>query len=279
MLSLLGRSALCILLAVVSSTHVHAAHSRARPRAVPQRENDFDRTTASFTNEGRLLQIEYGMEATQRASTAAVINLRQDEEGDDTAIICVVKKWDKVFQLDDHVFLVVTGLAGDATFMARYLRQFCQDFRKTYGEAPTIKEVAQRAASAQHSLTVQDTYRPLGITGMVVGLDPHSSRQRVYRTDPGGTIDEMRYSVGGKNQVQASKDIEKVFEKFGSKDKSKLLSELLKSTIHLVGGEENVVDVWTLQADPKNPGKLQTKCYLNVGTHWNEIAKRLSDTK
>ena len=78
----------------------------------------------------------------------------------------------QVHRLDDHVFLFGTGLVGDVLFLASHLRTCCQMHRLDHGEAPTIREVAEKVASFQHQQTRQGGTRPLGCTAIVAGVDP-----------------------------------------------------------------------------------------------------------
>jgi 20S proteasome alpha/beta subunit len=246
---------------------IQAAHSRARTRFVFSKEKDYDRTTSSFSSEGRLMQIEYGFESAKRASTATVINLGALEGDSNDAILVIVRSGDKIVRLslDDELWLVTTGLAGDGNFLATLLRRFCQDFRIQYGEPSTVREVAQQAAGLQHQLTMLETYRPLGLTAILVGIDPRERKPTVFRTDPGGILEERPFVSAGKVGDLVTKELAKQWQQLENKGESKdALEKLLHAAISSHGLEEDSegFDVWIIQPNP--PGKASVRCYLGV---------------
>ncbi|CAJ1954629.1 unnamed protein product [Cylindrotheca closterium] len=207
-----------LALAATLSTNktVQAAHSRRRLVRPAGGSNRYDREITTFSEDGRLLQVEYGLEASRRGST--IVALRTNEG------ICWVvpqSSFGKVHRIDDHLWLLTAGLSGDARLLSDALRNTCQKHRLAYGEAPTTKQIAQVAGEAQHQLTYTAGARPLGCTAMVLGIDApfDDSGKRlgkpcIYQTDPGGVVQECasftddgskQAGVGGKDGNQISR--------------------------------------------------------------------------
>lgn len=198
-----------------------AAHSRRR--IVVRRNGEgapqYDRSITTFSADGRLGQVEYAMEAALRGSTIAAIQLPNkagicfvaDSSSSSGATSGAVTTT-KVHRIDHHVWLITAGLTGDARILAQSLRQECQNHRLTYGEPPTIQQVAKMAGQAQHQLTRTAGARPLGCTAFVLGVDDPSTATtgngqngafgipRLFETDPGGIVEECQYAVGGKGR-------------------------------------------------------------------------------
>ena len=62
---------------------VHAAHSRRRP--VYRRSGPvYDREITTFTEDGRLAQVEYGLEASIRGSTIGAIRIPSESQYNNT---------------------------------------------------------------------------------------------------------------------------------------------------------------------------------------------------
>ena len=141
-----------LFLAVLTSFHrstiTHAAHSRRRPAVRRAVEPRYDRSITTFSSDGCLQQVEYGMEAAHRGDTVAAMAT------EDLVAIAVSSSQNnnKVHRIDHHVLLVTTGLVGDGRALASALRTSCQQFRLSYGEPPTVAQVAKMAAKMQHDL-------------------------------------------------------------------------------------------------------------------------------
>ena len=89
------------------------------------------RSITTFSSDGRLQQVEYGMEAARRGDSVVAMKYN------DTICIAVHSS-DKVHRIDDHVIMVTAGLAGDGRMLASTVRLQCQQFRQATGEAPSI---------------------------------------------------------------------------------------------------------------------------------------------
>lgn len=137
------------LILAAFSPVVHAAHSRrARVTVRNTASPRYDRSITTFDQTGRLLQVEYGMEAANRGEAVVAV-------WTEAKIYVFVRNSSsqKVHRLDENIFLFSAGLSGDARALASSLRSSSQQHRLSYGEAPTVEQAARHAASLQHQLT------------------------------------------------------------------------------------------------------------------------------
>lgn len=219
------------------------------------------------------MQIEYGFESAKRASTATVINLDVGNGDPENAILVLVRNGDKMFQLslEDDLWLVTTGLVGDGIFLARLLRRFCQDSRVQRGEPPAVREVAQQAAWLQHQLTRQETYRPLGCTAIVIGVDPRERKTKIFRTDPGGVLEAYRFCSAGKDEDQVMKELAKEWQVLANRENYDGIGKLLRAG--LVEGSDGA-DFWIIR--PHEQGnRSKVRCYVGVDRQTlNKISAR-----
>ena len=109
---------LVVLLAIVGVV-VQGAHSRHRNVVRREAEPRYDRSITTFSANGRLAQVEYGMEASLRGSAIAAMKMNNGEQ----AGICLViqnSSFGKVHRIDHHLWLVTACLSCDARdFVAR----------------------------------------------------------------------------------------------------------------------------------------------------------------
>jgi 20S proteasome alpha/beta subunit len=221
-------------------------------------EPKYDRSITTFSSDGRLQQVEYGMEASRRGDS--VVAMKCDD------FICVaVHSSDKVHRIDDHAIMVTAGLAGDGRMLASTIRSQCQRFRQATGEAPSIREVSQMAASLQHQLTRTPGARPFGCTAIIAGVDDGDSLG-LFQTDSGGILEECIYCAAGKGQEMAMASLESL---------STDLQEGVKR-LELVRGIAKValkdkenegpphVNVWIIRGDKKRRGRIHLRCIQSV---------------
>ena len=255
------------LIFLQQSHHVQSAHSRRRI-VFRQERPRYDRSITTFSPDGRLKQVEYGMEATLRGSPVAAI---QSEHG-----ICFLvqnSSHGKVHRLDDHMWLVTAGLSGDARFMAKYLREYCQQIRLSYGEPPLASEIARQAADFQHRLTRVGGVRPFGCTAMVLGIDPPQDGSelgtpRLFETDPGGIIEERQFCSAGKGRLRTTKALQSLMEDKQASQASSIteLANVMTKAIwkELEDSKKLTSDVWTIVPHADRRGGQKATCYRNV---------------
>lgn len=197
---------------------VHSAHSRRRPGRRLDSGSRYDRSITTFDSDGRLKQVEYGMEASRRGDSVAAMVVPSKQMA-----LLVVKSSDKVHRIDAHILLVTAGLAGDGRALASSLRASCQRFRLSFGEAPTVQEVARMTSDIQHELTTTAGARPLGCTAIVVGFDlslqqGESPSPEIFQAEPGGILDQCSFCSAGKNRDSVLTILAEVFHKMGGID-------------------------------------------------------------
>ena len=178
-----------------------AAHSRKRVATRTRVIQVYDRSITTFDPAGRLLQVEYGLQAAQRGSPLVAVIFNNTiyvgmKELETTSVTAMLP----IHRLDHHLFLLTSGLAGDGLALANELRANAIKHRLMYGESSTVQECATQAATIQHSFTKLPGARTLGVTGLVVGFEPSSPQARLYRSQPGGTLEDCWYTTAGQQQ-------------------------------------------------------------------------------
>lgn len=229
----------------------------------------YDRAITTFSADGRLQQVEYGMEAANRGDSvvAALIN--------ETLAIVAVRGSDKVHRVDSHVLLVTAGLAGDGRALAASLRSSCQRHVLSYGEPPTVHEVAHMAARVQHELTKTAGARPLGCTAIVIGVKATKGdtpgEVQIYQTDPGGVLEQCSYCVAGKRKTQILKSL---VETFGEASDSShgFAFDITSKTLSLLTDESDdddssfKKDLWIVRAEYGKRGNMSLTCAKGIDT-------------
>ncbi|NOQ37489.1 archaeal proteasome endopeptidase complex subunit alpha [archaeon] len=157
----------------------------------------YDRTIVVFSPDGRLFQVEYAREAVKKGATALGLVFR------DGIVLCaqkrvskLVKFADKIFQIDDYIGLVATGIVADARVMVDVSRVKAQQHNMVYDENISTASISKFLADRQQLYTQHAGVRPYGVSMLIGGFN---KKAELYETDPSGILTEcLAKSVGRK---------------------------------------------------------------------------------
>lgn len=156
----------------------------------------YDRAKTIFSPEGRLFQVEYAREAVKKGSTAIGIVY------DDGVLLAATRETlelqsrnpDKVFKVDDHVGLTVSGLVADGRVLMNDAREEAQRNRMVYDEPIPTNALAKFLADRKQMFTQYGGVRPFGLAMLVGGMN---DAPELYQTDPSGILKEwMAVAIG-----------------------------------------------------------------------------------
>lgn len=249
------------------------AHSRQRIAVAKNNINGhhrYDRSITSFDPSGRLLQVEYGIEATKRGE-----NIMAFLTDDGSILILVAQSKEratkpaKVHRIDDHLWLFTAGLSGDARALAAHLRTSAREHKLSYGELMTVGEAAKHSAAVQHELTRTGGARPLGCTAILLGIDPSHGETvgpaRLFRTDPGGGIEDCYFCCAGRDQDRLLSNLIEKYEKIRVRSLPEVIRKLVGYMLQGQDKNKTSLDVWVLRPDNRKRAKTDVTCFTEVG--------------
>jgi proteasome alpha subunit len=150
----------------------------------------YDRAITVFSPDGRLFQVEYAREAVKRGTTSVGIKAK------DGVVLLVDKRissrllepqsTEKIFQVDDHIGAVTSGLVADARALIDRARVDAQINRVVYNEPIGIETLAKKIADHKQTFTQYGGVRPYGTALLIGGID--DSGPRLFETDPSGAL-------------------------------------------------------------------------------------------
>lgn len=190
-------------------------------------EMQYDQDVVTWSPQGRIFQIEYAMEAVKQGSAAVGLKSKTH------AVIATLKRAPselssyqrKIFKIDDHAGIAISGLTADGRILCRYMRNECLNHRYVFESAMPLGRLARQVADKAQIGTQRSWKRPYGVGLIVAGVD--ASGPRVFYNCPSGNYyDYKAFAMGARSQA-AKTYLERSFDTF--KDAS--LDELVRHAL------------------------------------------------
>ena len=198
--------------------------------------NLYDSDVTTWSSGGKLFQVDYAGEAVKQGSATAGCKSKTH------AVIVALKRsqaatlssyQEKVFALDSHLGMSVSGLVADARFLARYIRTECMNHRYMYDSNEPVSKISDSIASKYHSHTHRADKRPFGVGLLIAGYDnqgPH-----LLQTHPSGDIWSFKATAIGSRSQSARTYLEKHYEAFPECTLEELVIHALKALANTTG--------------------------------------------
>lgn len=203
----------------------------------------YDRALTVFSPEGRLYQVEYALEAVRRGTLAVAIG---SKEG-----VCLAAQIkipsklidpdsiDKIFQVDEHIGVAISGLHADSRVLINYARVQAQSFRLTYDEPVRLNMLVKSIADLKQIYTQYGGIRPFGCSLFFIAVD--STGTQIYTTSPSGIYRPYKAYALGSGEAQAREYIQNNYkDDMSFSDIINLALNTLKETIDEELTKENI---------------------------------------
>lgn len=172
----------------------------------------YDRAKTIFSPEGRLFQVEYAREAVKKGSTAIGITYN------DGVLLAATRETprlqsrnpEKVFVVDDHVGVAVSGLVADGRVLVNDAREEAQRNMMVYDEPIQTGALAKFLADQKQMYTQYGGVRPFGLAMLVGGVK--DTAPELYQTDPSGILKEWKAVAIGRGADAVNKLFEEEYE-------------------------------------------------------------------
>ncbi|MES1911883.1 MAG: hypothetical protein MHM6MM_004246 [Cercozoa sp. M6MM] len=188
----------------------------------------YDRALTVFSADGRLLQLEYALEAVKRGTLAVAVR------GEKVVVLGIERKnvaklqeertVRKINALDDHCVMTFAGLTADARVLVSKARLECQQYRLNNEVPALIRHVAHHVASVQQQYTQRGGRRPFGLQCIVAGHDPNTGEPHVFVTDPAGSCTEWKAACTGNKMDSVREFLEKNYREGMDEDAAVMLA-------------------------------------------------------
>jgi len=221
------------------------------------RNHQYDMDCITWSPAGRILQVEYAMEAVKQGTP--VLGLRSKE--------CVVlvsfkraqselaSHQQKIFKIDDNMAIGISGLTADARVLADYMRNECLNHRYVFDSAMNVGRLVAQVADKSQQKTQNSSKRPYGVGLLVAGCDekgPH-----LFETCPSGNYFEYYAMAIGGRSTSAKTYLEKHFADFETADVDALVKHGLEAMNKTTSSDQSLTTKNTAVAVIEAGGKYR----------------------
>jgi proteasome alpha subunit len=174
----------------------------------------YDRTSAMFSPDGRLLQVEYAKKTVKQGSAAVGVVCKDGVVlvGDKrfTDKLTVPKSMEKVMQVDDHVGATYSGLTMDGRVLIEKAQLIAQQHRLTYDEQIDMLTLVKEISDIKQAFTQYGGARPFGVSMLFGGVNSHGPE--LFLTDPTGIFFEYKATAIGEGENEVKAILEKQYK-------------------------------------------------------------------
>jgi proteasome alpha subunit len=165
----------------------------------------YDRALTVFSPEGRLFQVEYALEAVRRGTLAVAVKSEENvclaAQIKIPSVLMDADSIDKIFQVDEHIGVAISGLHADSRALINYARVQAQSFRLTYDEPVRLKMLVKSIADMKQMYTQYGGIRPFGCALFFIGFD--ASGTQIFTTSPSGIYRSFKAYALGSGEAKA----------------------------------------------------------------------------
>eukprot|EP00310_Coccolithus_braarudii_P010554 CAMPEP_0183367594 /NCGR_PEP_ID=MMETSP0164_2-20130417/93014_1 /TAXON_ID=221442 /ORGANISM="Coccolithus pelagicus ssp braarudi, Strain PLY182g" /LENGTH=236 /DNA_ID=CAMNT_0025543549 /DNA_START=16 /DNA_END=726 /DNA_ORIENTATION=- len=179
--------------------------------------SDFSLTT--FSRSGKLVQIEYALNAVAAGKTSLGIKahngvvIATDKKA--PSVLVDDSDMQKMQHLSSNIGVTYAGMGPDFRVLVRKGRKNAQQYRLTYKDTMPVSQAVLGMGRVMQEFTQSGGVRPFGASLLVAGYDDEGPH--LYQVDPSGSYWAWKASAIGKNHINAKTFLEKRYEAYDEK--------------------------------------------------------------
>lgn len=162
-----------------------------------------------FTEEGRILQVEYAIKNVANAGTIVGLVCT------DGVLVIGIKKGsttgghEKIYKVCSGIYCAVSGLFSDCIRVVKHARLKAHNVLEELGIVYPVSTLARSIGEMKQRLTQIGGTRPFGVAMLYIGEE--DGRYVMFSTDPSGTVGEWKGKCYGENEDSINTAMKKEF--------------------------------------------------------------------
>ena len=206
----------------------------------------YDGDATTFTPDGRILQVGNAIKAVSQGMPT--VGIRSNTHA---VLACVMHSpsefssyQPKIFKLDEHIGVAISGLTADGRGLNKLLRNECLSHRFAYGTEPQVAQLANLVAQRSQKKTQTAGKRPYGVGFLMIGVN--NDGPRLFETCPSGQYWEYNAQAIGRRSQSAKTYLEEHLSLFLDCGRDDLIRHALQSLKECRPKEYNGLDCLAL---------------------------------
>lgn len=174
-------------------------------------ESQYSFSLTTFSPSGKLVQIEYALNAVASGTTSLGIKATNG------VVIATEKKLrsalvdeatvQRISTLTPNIGVAYSGMGPDSRVLVRKARKQAQAYYQLYKEQIPVAQLFREVATVMQEFTQSGGVRPFGVSLLLAGYDENGPQ--LYQIDPSGSYFAWKASAIGKNMTNAKTFLEK----------------------------------------------------------------------
>lgn len=174
----------------------------------------YDRTSAMFSPDGRLLQVEYAKK-TVRQGTNAIGFVCKDgvvliAEKRIIEKLIIPKSVEKISEVDNHIVATASGMLSDGRILIERAQLIAQQHRVTYDSPVDPLTIVKDICDMKQFYTQVGGARPFGVSILFAGFN--GNEPELYVTDPTGIFFAYKATAIGEAETELKEMLEKNYK-------------------------------------------------------------------
>ena len=134
---------------------------------------------------------------------------------------------EKVFDIDDHLGMVFSGLTADARYICKFMRNESLNYWYAHGSQHPVERMVNKLSKKSQAKTCHPSKRPFGVGLLLAGVDETGTH--LFETCPSANFYEYTAMAIGAKCQSAKTYLEKNFENFKSLGRDDLIKHGVKA--------------------------------------------------
>ncbi|MBS3107594.1 archaeal proteasome endopeptidase complex subunit alpha [Candidatus Woesearchaeota archaeon] len=218
----------------------------------------YDRTSAMFSPDGRLLQVEYAKKTVKRGTVGIGIVYKD-------GVLFVADKWindklivnssvEKIFEIDEHIGATAVGFVMDGRILIEKAQLLAQQHRVTYDAPLDVLTLTKEICNMKQFYTQYGGARPFGVSLLIGAVN---QEPELYVTDPAGIFFKYKATAVGENETEIKEVLEKEYKESMSREQALALAIKALKAVLTKDFDINRIDAASIDMENKKFTRIE----------------------